>query len=222
MDTSREITDNLRQGAFGAEAPPQLPRLLLQLPNLLTFLRLALIPVLVITLVRGHTAAALLVFISASMTDFLDGFIARKWGAVSDLGKLLDPLADKILVMSALVVLVGVREEVLGYSVIPAWLVVLILAREFWVTGLRGVAASRGLVIAADSSGKWKSALQMGAICLLIAYQSSIELPVFGQFSCHIMGLNLIFLSLALSYWGAVDYTVTVIDLVTRQSRATD
>jgi CDP-diacylglycerol--glycerol-3-phosphate 3-phosphatidyltransferase len=105
--------------------------------------------------------AAGVVFILASLTDMLDGMIARKCNLITDFGKLMDPLADKLLVISAVVCLVEAK-EVLG------WTLIVILAREFLVTGLRGVAASKGIVIAAGFSGKLKTIVQMIAIILLL------------------------------------------------------
>src|SRR5262245_55607250 len=123
------------------------------IPNILTFLRLALIPLFVVLMIDPNpelTHAATLVFIIAAFTDYLDGVLARKFSAVSEFGKLADPLADKILVMAALVMLVAQRSDVYGEPWVPGWMVVLILAREIWVTGLRAVAASRGVIVAAS------------------------------------------------------------------------
>ena len=142
-------------------------------PNGLTILRLMLIPVFVV-LMREPTQSMVYwatgLFIFASFTDFIDGYIARKFGAVSDLGKLLDPLADKILVMAALVMLVAQKTDEFGEPWVQGWMVVFILAREIWVTGLRAVAAKDGVVVAASNAGKIKSALQMFAIVLLLLH----------------------------------------------------
>jgi len=149
------------------------------------------------------------VFILGALTDLFDGIIARRYSAVSDAGKLLDPVADKVLVMAALVMLLAQRSEVDGSPWVPAWMVVLVLAREIWVTGLRGVAAKRGVVVAASSAGKVKSALQMVAIVLLLLHD--YPLNVFGAaIPSQIFGLNALLLSIVVSYWGAVDYTLVV------------
>ena len=137
------------------------------LPNLLTFGRVVAIPFLVWLLdapspVRGYWAC--IVFTAAAITDMLDGYLARKLGVVSVLGKFLDPLADKLIVMAALVWMVPMGR-------IPAWVVVLLLAREISVTGLRSVAASEGVVISAGQEGKTKTALQMiGIVALVLGY----------------------------------------------------
>ena len=126
----------------------------MNLPNKLTLLRIFLVPVFVSLMLFGYPLAGLAVFIAASLTDLLDGQIARKYNLVTVFGKLMDPLADKILVMSAMLLLVQ-----FGYT--PAWVVIIILAREFLVTSLRLIAAGEGVVIAADIWGKIKTVAQM-------------------------------------------------------------
>ncbi|MDX1973609.1 MAG: CDP-diacylglycerol--glycerol-3-phosphate 3-phosphatidyltransferase [Candidatus Sumerlaeia bacterium] len=144
----------------------------MNLPNKLSLLRVALIPPALICLLWGGMestqpeitvwlrAAALVIVVVATATDFLDGWIARSRGLITNLGKLLDPLADKVLVAAVMIALVELQ-------VYPAWPVVLILAREFLVTGLRMVAVAEGAVLAADSWGKHKTAWQL--IALLVA-----------------------------------------------------
>lgn len=180
-----------------------------KIPNIITLLRLGLIPVFVVLLIdpsKNMVFIAAIVFAFAALTDFIDGFIARRLGAVSDIGKLLDPLADKILVMAALVMLVAQRSDLDGAPWVPAWLVVLILAREIWVTGIRGIAASHGMVVAAGKSGKFKSGFQMVAIILLLLHD--YKLKIFGIYmTCQIIGLNLLLLSILLSYLSAFEYT---------------
>lgn len=137
------------------------------LPNILTFLRILLVPLLVVVLLtkfEGKEFVGLGVFLLAALTDFLDGFIARRYGLVTRLGKLLDPAADKILTSAAFISLVEM-------GLAPAWIVVTIVAREFAISTLRSVAASQGMVIAAAWSGKAKTTLQVIAISLLIFYQ---------------------------------------------------
>ncbi len=130
----------------------------MNLPNKLTLLRIILVPFFVFFLMRQDAARftilALLVFVIASLTDLLDGKIARSRGLVTTFGKLMDPLADKILVMSAMICFVALE-------VAPAWVVIVILTREFLVTSLRLIAAGEGLVIAADNWGKIKTVVQM-------------------------------------------------------------
>ncbi|MBR2736022.1 MAG: CDP-diacylglycerol--glycerol-3-phosphate 3-phosphatidyltransferase [Firmicutes bacterium] len=133
----------------------------MNLPNKLTTLRMILVPVFIVLYLMGYPVPALVVFIVASFTDFLDGYLARKNNLVTDYGKIMDPLADKLLVTSALVCMVQT-------AVVPAWMVIVILAREFAITGLRAVAAGEGHVIAAAWSGKIKTVTQMIAIIFLL------------------------------------------------------
>ena len=130
--------------------------------NKLTMIRVVLIPVFIVLLYLGYTIPALAVFIVASVTDFVDGFVARKYNLVTDFGKFMDPLADKLLVMSAMAWFVEV-----GWM--PGWAFFIVLAREFAVTGLRLVAVEQGLVIAAGKSGKVKTASTMVGIILMLA-----------------------------------------------------
>lgn len=183
-----------------------------KIPNWLTFLRLALIPVFVFFLIdpsRSSLTIASIIFVCAAITDYADGILARRYAAVTDFGKLFDPLADKILVMAALVMLVSVRDEQCR-SLVPGWMVVLILAREFWVTGLRAFAAKDGNVVAAKSGGKVKSALQMVSIMALLLHDYSFNL--FGHsVTYQFVGLNLLLISLAFSYMSAVDYSISIL-----------
>ncbi|NMC61932.1 MAG: CDP-diacylglycerol--glycerol-3-phosphate 3-phosphatidyltransferase [SAR324 cluster bacterium] len=184
-----------------------------QIPNWLTYIRLGLVPLFVILLLdsTGGTAkAAGVVFIVAAITDFLDGFIARKMGAESDFGKLMDPLVDKMLVLSALIMLVSLRSLESGNSWVPGWMVVLIVVREIWVTGLRGVAASRGVVVPAGIWGKLKSALQMVAIPMVLFYD--VEISLLGlNLTSQVWGLNLLLVSIVCSYIGAYEYTASIL-----------
>jgi CDP-diacylglycerol--glycerol-3-phosphate 3-phosphatidyltransferase len=136
----------------------------MNLPNALTISRLAAIPVLMVLLLmrfNGHDQVAAALFVVFSLTDTLDGQVARRTGTVSDLGKFLDPLADKLFVLSVLIVLVQER-------LVPAWVVVVIFSRELIITILRAVGASQGRVIAAAPLGKTKTVMQIGAVTLLI------------------------------------------------------
>ena len=129
----------------------------MNLPNKLTVLRILLVPVFVVLFEIDMYFAALVVFCIASITDALDGNIARKYGLVTNFGKLMDPLADKVLVMSAMLCLVS-------SGITPSWVVIVILAREFLVTSLRLIAVGEGIVIAADRWGKLKTIAQMSWI----------------------------------------------------------
>lgn len=183
-----------------------------KLPNWLTFIRLALIPVFVVFLIDPSRAAlniAAVIFVLAAVTDYADGILARRYAAITDFGKLFDPLADKILVMSALVMLVSVRDDQC-VSFVPGWMVVLILAREFWVTGLRAYAAKDGTIVAAKSGGKVKSFLQMVAILALLLHEYSFT--VFGfRVTYQFLGLNILLVSLAFSYISAFDYSLSIL-----------
>ena len=139
----------------------------MNLPNKLTVLRVLLIPFFVLFLLTDLGGDygkyyALAIFIIASLTDLLDGKIARKYNLVTNFGKFMDPLADKLLVCSALICLIELQR-------IPSWMVVLIIAREFTISGFRLIAADNGVVIAASYFGKFKTTFQMIAVCLLIA-----------------------------------------------------
>ena len=126
----------------------------------ITLARVALIPVFMVLLLLHQNVAALIVFIVASATDFVDGYIARHYNQVSDFGKFLDPLADKLLVISAMLIFIQ-------WGRMPAWVVMLVLTREFAVSGLRMIAAANGNVIAAGWSGKVKTASTMVGLCAM-------------------------------------------------------
>lgn len=144
------------------------------------------------------------VFIVASFTDYVDGFLARRFGAVSDFGKLLDPLADKMLVATALIMMLGLRADSDGAPWLPAPLVVLIIIREFWVTGIRAMAAKNGLIVAASSGGKVKSGLQMVAVVFLLFHGHFF--PFMGlRFPCEFIGKLLLGVSIVFSYWAAAE-----------------
>ena len=134
-------------------------------PNKLTTLRVAMIPLFLLALYGGYWLLALVLFALASITDMLDGHIARSRGMVTDFGKFMDPLADKLLVTSALIAFVELMD-------VPGWIVFCIIARELAVTGLRTLAAGKGVVMAADKWGKLKTVTQMVWLCygLLIGF----------------------------------------------------
>src|SRR6266700_6467975 len=166
----------------------------MNLPNVLTLSRLAAIPLLMaLLLVRfpGHDQAAAALFIVFSLTDTLDGQIARRRGLVSDLGKFLDPLADKLLVLSVLIVLV---QE----GLVAAWVVVVIFSRELLITILRSVGASQGRVIAAAPLGKTKTVLQMAAVTLLILQRPYPELVPLADIA--------VVVAVVFTLWSGLDY----------------
>lgn len=136
----------------------------MNLPNRLTTLRMILVPVFVIFMYLQfpfHRVIALLIFIIASLTDTADGYIARKYKLITDFGKFMDPLADKLLVCSALICLVGSGE-------IPAWVTIIIVGREFVISGFRLIASDNGIVIAASYWGKFKTVSQMAMIIVVL------------------------------------------------------
>lgn len=135
----------------------------MNLPNKLTIARVIAVPIFIACYMLGLYILAFVIFILAAITDLLDGNIARKHNLVSNFGKIMDPLADKVLVYSAICLFVA-------DGTVPAWTFIVILAREFLVAGIRTVAASNGIVIAADLSGKIKTVLQMIAVPALILY----------------------------------------------------
>ena len=135
-------------------------------PNLLSMSRILSVPIFIILMLEPSPLRALsagIVFSLASATDWLDGYLARKWGQVTKIGKLLDPIADKILIMSALVILVEIRSDV-----VHAWIAIVIIGREFAVTGLRAIASSDGIVIPAENVGKYKVGAQITAVLSLL------------------------------------------------------
>lgn len=177
----------------------------LNLPNILTLLRIAIIPVVLWLIDRGgprDCIVAALVYSAAALTDLLDGYLARRMNIVSVLGKFLDPLADKLLVMAALVWMVPMGR-------IAEWAVVLLLAREISITGLRSIASSEGLVIASARGGKLKTALQMvGILALIIGYpyQLSIGPLDLGSVDLVLVGRALVYISLIFSITSAFEY----------------
>ena len=156
----------------------------MNLPNKLTLLRICLIPVFVIVMlsqVSNFFLISCIIFIIASITDFLDGKIARKYNLVTDFGKFMDPLADKLLVLSALICMIE-------YDLVAGWMVIIIVARELTVSILRAIAADNGKVIAASGGGKIKTTSQMIAIILLLigANYSNSQIVFVGTIAMYI------------------------------------
>lgn len=177
----------------------------MNLPNLLTMGRVAIIPVFLWFLQQGDRkdcVIAALIYAAAAITDLLDGYLARQMNVVSVLGKFLDPLADKLLVMASLVWMVPMGR-------IPEWAVVLLLGREISITALRSIASSEGVVIAAGEGGKSKTALQMvGILCLIIGYPYHLSLGFLdlGLVDLVPVGRWLVYVSLFFSVTSAVEY----------------
>lgn len=171
----------------------------MNLPTKLTLARVVAVPVIILLLYfenRVTCFIAALFFIAASLTDLFDGLLARRGGMVTNFGKFLDPLADKILVGSILIMLVE-----LGWA--PAWVVIIIIARETTVTGLRAMAADQGLVIAADRYGKIKTILQISALIGLL-----VHYPVWGL-NMHLIGTILLYLALVMTVFSGGNYLYT-------------
>lgn len=161
------------------------------LPNLLTLTRILLIPVFVVLFsspTPSRSLAAALVFVVAAMTDLLDGYVARRRSQVTKLGKLLDPIADKLLILSGLILLVQFQR-------VAALIAILIIAREVAVTGVRAVAASEGIVLAAETIGKYKMVVQVIAIVLLILEDGIVP----ARWNFHAVGTVLLYAALALA-----------------------
>lgn len=168
----------------------------MNLPNKLTILRVIMIPFFVFFLLApffdGYgNYIALVIFIIASLTDLADGKIARKYNLVTNFGKFMDPLADKLLVCSAMICLVDLK-------LIPSWIVIIIIAREFIISGFRLVASDNGVVIAASYWGKFKTTFQMLMIIVLIL---DIQMPFF-----EILGTVLTYIALILTVVSLIDY----------------
>lgn len=178
------------------------------LPNLITIGRLFLIPPVIVLIdptdpILNFVAALLFAF--ASALDILDGYLARTQGLVTVFGKFMDPLADKLMAMSVMVYLVYV-------GLMPAWLVVLMLGRDFYIQGLRTVAASMGVIIAAGEGGKLKTVFQLiGICCVLVRYR--YVWPLTGEYvSFHVLGMFFLYVSLVLSIGSAYTYTASFAD----------
>lgn len=183
----------------------------LNLPNILTFLRISLIPVLVVLLLDPgprESVLAALTFFLACWSDFLDGYLARRRGISTPLGQLLDPLADKLIVMAALVMLATAGPE----PRVPGWIVVLIVGRELAVTGLRAIAVGEGIVLAADELGKYKMIFQMFALHGLLLHYSYLGVDF------HAAGMYFLWISLVVGLWSAAVYHVRVIRMALRSA----
>ncbi|OGQ50759.1 MAG: CDP-diacylglycerol--glycerol-3-phosphate 3-phosphatidyltransferase [Deltaproteobacteria bacterium RIFCSPLOWO2_02_FULL_53_8] len=168
------------------------------IPNSLSVIRIVCAPVIVVLLLspdESWSIVAASVFAAVCATDWLDGYLARRWSSVTTLGKFLDPLADKILITSALVMLVSLER-------IPAWAVAIMISREMAVTGLRSIAIETGVVIAASKLGKWKTMLQIISIVPLILYY-----PFFGV-DFHAIGIELFAAAFILTVWSGIDYFI--------------
>lgn len=172
---------------------------ILNLPNSITMLRICIIPVLFLLLLSPGRILSLIIailFIIAALTDLLDGYIARKYGIVTKLGQFLDPVVDKLIVSTAMILMIPIGR-------IPAWIVVLIIMRDVFVDGLRSIVSSEGVVIQASLMGKKKTLSQIIAVSALLIHYDTI----FGL-DAHLIGIVILYLALILTLYSGVDYFV--------------
>jgi len=183
-------------------------------PNILTLIRIATVPLLMYLLMfPGPVPSAIAagVFLAATVTDFLDGYIARNYGSGTDLGKFLDPLADKLVVSAALIMLAAIPRS----PRVPAWIVVVLVSREILVTGLRAVAATEGRIIAAEDLGKYKMVLQSIAVQGLLVHYTYFHIDFFAG------GMFILWIALALSVWSGIEYFVKAAGIIDGASPST-
>jgi len=169
------------------------------LPNTITLLRLAVIPVLFFLLLNPGRILSMVIavlFIIAAITDLIDGYVARKYNIVTTMGKFLDPVADKLIVTTAMIMMIPIGR-------IPAWIVAVIIMRDLLVDGLRSIASAEGLVIDASRLGKQKTLCQIVAVSALLIHYDT----VFGL-DAHAVGIVVLFLALALTMWSGADYFI--------------
>lgn len=169
---------------------------ILSLPNGVTVIRILAIPIILLLLfMTGKTFQIItaMVFLIVALTDMLDGYFARRQKMVTTLGKFLDPLADKLLIVTAMIALISARG-------IPSWMVIVIVGREIAVTGLRGIAMSEGIVISSSMIGKYKTAFEMTSIFFLILGGSYLSIDF------HLVGMGLLWVALILAILSGIDY----------------
>jgi CDP-diacylglycerol--glycerol-3-phosphate 3-phosphatidyltransferase len=168
---------------------------ILSLPNGVTIIRILAIPVILLLLNPGrdYQIFTAFFFLAAAVTDYIDGYLARRRGMVTTLGKFLDPLADKLLIVTGLIALIPTRG-------IPVWMVVVIVGREMAVTGLRGIAVSQGMVIAASTLGKYKTVFEVSSIFCLIMKGGSPHINFYN------IGMVLLWIAMGLAVLSGIDY----------------
>jgi len=184
-------------------------REIINLPNAITLLRIGLIPVLFFLLTSpGETWSLIIaiIFVCAALTDLLDGYIARRYQIVTTMGKFLDPVADKIIVNTAMILMIPIGR-------IPAWMVAIIIIRDFVVDGMRSIASSEGVVIDASNLGKQKTLCQIFAVTALM-----IHYPVFG-IDAHTVGIAVLYLALFLTLYSGADYSLKFFHGAIRKKR---
>ena len=173
----------------------------MNLPNALTLVRIFAVPVLVALLMTKYMLVAAVIFLAASLTDLLDGYLARKRGQITTLGVLLDPVADKLLISSAFISLIEL-------GIVEAWMVVIIIGREFAVSGLRSIASTQGFTISASELGKIKMVAQVTAISLLIlGHQEFPSVYPLGQYALYAVVLFAIVSAIDYfrTFWNQID-----------------
>lgn len=191
----------------------------MNLPNILTLARIFFVPLVVAALVQEHRVyafsvfgfdislgnemLALVIFLVAAITDMLDGYLARKWSQITTLGMLLDPIADKLLISASLIALVEVRA-------VPAWMVILIIGRDFAISGLRSIAISEGYLIPASDLGKSKMVLQVAAVGMAMA---SLQYPEWRTVTTIVLWASVVFtlvsaIDYARQFWRKIDVGV--------------
>lgn len=183
------------------------------LPNLLSLFRIAIIPILVYLLTFHDplsSALTALLFLIASLTDYFDGYLARRNRSVSNLGKLLDPLADKLIVVAVLIMLAAMDRP--GEPGVPAWLVVVVVARETAVTVIRGIALTEGIVMEAEELGKYKLILQAFAVFGLL-----LHYPYLGV-DFYVAGMYFLVVSTVVALWSGMNYQVKFFRLLQQKA----
>lgn len=189
FDYLKDYFDNL-------SAADKRKSLIINLPNAITMLRVGIIPVLFFLLFdpgRLWSLIIALLFIMAALTDLLDGYVARKYHIVTKIGKFLDPIADKLIVNTAMIVMIPIGR-------IPAWIVAVIIIRDFIIDGIRTIATSEGIIIDASKLGKKKTLCQIFAVSALM-----IHYPFIGA-NAHIVGIFILYIALWLTIHSGVDY----------------
>ena len=174
------------------------PEKLWNLANRLTLARIVVIPLIVVLLFfpgKVPSFFAALLYLLAALTDIVDGYLARRMKIVTRLGRFLDPLADKLLLTSALIMLIGLNRA-------PTWMVTIIIGREIAVTGLRGIAVTENIIISASRLGKYKALAQSIATNLLILHYDYLSLPI------EKLGMIFLWIALVMTVWSGVDYFV--------------
>ena len=182
-------------------------------PNLLSLFRIAIIPLLVYILTYTDplsSALAALLFLVAAATDYFDGYLARRNKTVSNLGKVLDPLADKLMIVATLIMLAAMDRP--DNAVVPAWLVVIVVARETAVTILRGIALTEGIVMESETLGKYKLVLQATAVFALVLHYTYLGVDF------YVVGMYFLVVATAVALWSAVNYHIKFIRLIQRRS----